>query len=580
MIICRLNLSRRFLHHLFFLSLVLLGCNKNSEEKSASASPGARIVEAWLPSLTDVTAEAGLAKFKHDNGAAGNMWFPEQMGAGCGFIDYDNDNWADIILVGGGRWEGDERGPAQGLWLFKNQRNGSFVDVTAEVGLADVVAWGTGILSGDFDNDGDDDLYLTALGYNHLFKNDGGKFSDITARAGVAGKNIWSSSAVFFDADRDGWLDLYVGNYADWTPETDIYCSIGDGKKVYCRPAVYKGIASTYFYNNGDGTFSDKTAEAGFLPASGKSLGIAMFDYNNDGWPDLAVANDGEHDLLYENQHDGTFRDVGPERGMAFGENGEARAGMGIDAGVIDSTGMESVFVGNFSNEMIGVYRYLDNGFFINRDAVSRIGRASLMSLTFGLFLFDVELDGDLDLFVANGHVYPIRTQFQQGITYRQRSQLFINNGDGNFKEINDEVGGVLLEKMVARGAVYGDYDRDGDLDVLLTENNGPAHLWRNDLPPANFLRIKLVGTKSNKNGLGTKVVATVGKQKMFRRCRTGSSYLSQLERTLTFGLGTAGKVDTLRVYWLSGEVQEFYDVFGNREILITEGAQEFSVLQ
>jgi hypothetical protein len=463
------------------------------------------------------------------------------------------------------------------LWLYRNNGDGTFALKTKEAGLDGIHAFGTGITVADYDNDGDEDFFFTTLHRNMLFRNDGGVFVEVAQKAGVIAKPIrWSSSANFFDADRDGWLDLYVCNYADWSPERDIPCYVEGGIKEYCPPGMYVGVPNNYYRNNGDGTFSEMTDEAGFSNAPGKSLGIAELDFNNDGWSDLVIANDGERTLLYENNGNGTFTEKGTIAGIAYSEFGEARAGMGIDAGVTDTTGQVSVFVGNFSAEMIGVYRYNNKGWFVDRAAVSKIGRPSMPTLTFGLFLLDMDFDGDLDLFVANGHVYPIRVKFMDGITYEQPPQLFLNNNDGTFDEVGKTLAGVFTKPIVARGAVYGDYDRDGDPDILIIENSGPVHLWRNDFKNPNFLRVRLEGRSSNRAGVGSRIVAVAGKQKMERRVRTGSSYLSSSEFTATFGLGSAARVDSLVIYWPSQRVERFVNVEPNQEIHIVEGAGRF----
>ena len=523
--------------------------------------------------FSEVTSEAGLGNFRHDNGSFGEMWFPEQMGSGCGFIDYNDDGWIDILLVGGGGWNGHTKRYVKALWLYKNNKDGTFSEVTEETGLGFINTYGLGIVAADYDNDGDQDIFLTSLGRNILLSNHDGIYTDVTQQSGLGNRIEWSSSALFFDADKDGWLDLYVGNYAIWSPAGDLWCSLDSKTKVYCPPEMYVGLPSRFYHNNGDGTFADHTQIAGFLPAPGKSLGVVQLDYNSDGWPDLAVANDGERDLLYQNNGDGTFTEKGTKLGMAYGENGEARAGMGIDAGVVDSSGYPSIFVGNFSSEMIGVYRYSVKGWFNDRAALSRIGRPSYLSLTFGLFLFDVDLDTDLDLFVGNGHVYPLRTKDQEGITYQQASQLFTNDGSGVFANANQMVAGVFNNKMVVRGAAVGDYDRDGDLDILLTENNGPVHLWRNDIEGKNFMRVMLEGKTSNKDALGARVVVAVDGYKMDRIIRTGSSYLSQSEVTASFGLGYHTMVDSLSIFWPSGKRNTFKKIKKNREIFIKEGS-------
>ena len=555
------------------LIVVLFNACGKDKQSSAVDVINAQKNAASKINFAEVTSEAGLGNFRHDNGSFGEMWFPEQMGSGVGFIDYNDDGWVDILLVGGGGWANHTKRKVKALWLYKNNKDGTFSDVTEETGLEHINTYGLGIVAADYNNDGYQDIFLTSLGKNILLRNHDGIFKDVSQPSGLGNRIEWSSSAIFFDADKDGWLDLYVGNYAIWSPAGDLWCSLNSKTKVYCPPEMYVGLPSRFYHNNGDGTFSDHTQIAGFLPAPGKSLGVVQLDYNNDGWPDLAVANDGERDLLYQNNGDGTFTEKGTVLGMSYGENGEARAGMGIDAGVVDSSGHTSIFVGNFSNEMIGVYRYSGKGWFNDRAALSRIGRPSYLSLTFGLFLFDADLDTDLDLFVGNGHVYPLRTKDQEGITYRQKSQLFTNDGTGVFTAANEMVAAVLENKMVVRGAAMGDYDRDGDLDIIMTENNGPVHLWRNDTKGNNFLRVILEGESSNKNALGAKVVVAIDDYKMERIIRTGSSYLSQSELVASFGLGYHTMVDSLSILWPSGITDTFTNIKNNREIFIKEGS-------
>ena len=553
--------------------LLFISCNnRDSAEKNVLSKniSGISNIE-----FSDVTKSVGLENFFHDNGSFGKMWFPEQMGSGGGFIDYNNDGWLDILLIGGGAWKDYTKRDIQTLWLYKNNANGTFSNVTAETGLGQINTYGLGVAAADYDNDGDQDIYLTTLDRNILLNNNDGYCVNVSKNAGLGNSIEWSRSAIFFDADNDGWLDLYVGNYAIWSPLSDLWCSLDSKTKVYCPPEMYTGLPSKFYHNNRDGTFSDYTKKAGFLPAPGKSLGAVLMDYNDDGWLDLAVANDGERDLLYKNNGDGVFDEIGTELGMAYGENGEARAGMGIDAGVVDSSGNTTIFIGNFSNEMVGVYSYSGKGWFNDRSAISKIGRPSFLSLTFGLMLFDVDMDSDLDLFIGNGHVYPERTKNQDGISYKQASQLFINNGNGLFAIANEKVSGVLNNEMVVRGVAVGDYDKDGDLDLLLTENNGPAHLWRNDTEEKNYLRVNLMGIDSNKDGIGSKVLLYIGGYKMERLIRTGSSYLSQSEMTATFGLGEHQKIDSLFVCWPSGNKEIFYDIEINKEILIKENSGE-----
>ena len=568
------------------LTMVAVGCAESNPAPSPGEQPVSTAADTASPiHFTNVTEQAGLASFRHATDKSPRKWFPEMMGSGCGFIDYNGDNWQDIIMVGGGHWPQHQGKPQPALWLYRNNGDGTFTQVTDEMGWTDLQAYGFGITAADYDNDGDQDLYFTALHENMLFRNDGGTFTDITGQAGVAGGDQWSSSALFFDADRDGLLDLYVGNYVEWSPENDIWCSLDGQSKAYCTPEEYKGIAGRFYHNNGDGTFSDWTEEAGFANSPGKTLGIAELDFNDDGWSDLVVANDTERNLLYVNDGDGTFTEKGMLSGIAFDENGRARAGMGIDVGVVDSTGEPSIFVGNFSNEMIGVYRHINGGIFADRAAVSKIGRPSLLPLTFGLFLVDVELDRDLDVFAANGHVQEDIEKIQDGVTFAQPPELFLNRGDGTFRAHQPSEQGALSKALVARGAAYADYDHDGDVDILMAESNGPAYLLRNDLmerapSDPHYLRVHTVGRQSNRDGVGASLVAVADGERLHRRIRTGSSYLSHSEMTATFGLGQSTQVDSLYVEWPSGTTQQFTDVQADQSLRLVEGATQLTPLQ
>ncbi|MDX1545859.1 MAG: CRTAC1 family protein [Rhodothermales bacterium] len=504
--------------------------------------------------FTEVTEAAGLGAFRHATGATGEKWFPETMGGGGGFVDYDGDGRLDLVLVGGGVWAGAEPPPA--LRLYWNRGDGTFEDHTADAALADLHAYAFGVTAADYDGDGDADLFVTTLGRNLLLRNEAGRFADVTEAAGLADAREWSSAAVFLDADADGDLDLYVGNYVDWAPERDRFCTVAGGQKSYCTPELYEGLPGRFYRNRGDGTFEERTAEAGFGGTPGKTLAATADDLDRDGDPDLVAGNDTQRDLLFRNRGDGTFEEVGLRAGIALDENGKARAGMGVDTGVVDATGAPTVFVGNFAKEMIGVYRRGAGGFYEERAAVSRIGRPSLPTLTFGLFLFDADLDGDLDLFAANGHITPEVDGLEAHITYRQRPQLFLNDGAGTFAEMLPGEG-PLAQPLVARGAAYGDYDADGDLDVLVTENGGPAHLWRNDTAGGTALVVHLAGRPPNRDALGARVALWAGGLMQERTVRTGSSYLSQSQRTPVFGLGGA-RPDSLTVYWPGGGVSRF----------------------
>ncbi len=551
-----------------------VGCRQANDVTPETAGPTGKTTIQFV----DATASAGLGEFRHVNGAQGQKWFPETMGSGAGFIDYDSDGWQDVLLVGGGAWTGDDPSDIGSLWLYRNTGDGAFSDRTSESGLAAYRDYGMGVTVADYDNDGDDDFYFTTIDKNRLFRNDGGRFVDVSEAAGVAGGSVWSTAAVFADVDRDGLVDLYVGNYVKWSPEDDIVCSRGDDVKIYCTPQLYAGAPALFYRNKGNGVFEDATIESG-LAGAGKTLGAVELDFDSDGWPDLVVANDTNPDHLFRNRGDGTFEDVGVVSGIAFDEHGRARAGMGIDAGYVDTDDRPTIVVGNFSDEMIGFYKYVDNGIFIDKAAASQIGRTSLRTLTFGLFLFDVDLDGDLDLFAANGHVQQDIETVRDNTTYRQAPHLFENRGDGTFQDVATGIGGPLTKPLVARGAAYADYDKDGDLDILLTENNGPAHLWRNETSPApEFIRVETTGTVSNKSGVGATVTVWSGDRGQRRSVRSGGSYLSQSELGLTFGLGGRSMADSVWVTWPSGQRDRFYEVAAGATIVAVE-TQSVSML-
>ncbi len=561
--------KRRIPGYLVWIAVVMTGCGAPDapppEPDGGPASPAL--------SFTDVTEAAGLGDFRHVNGARGDFWFPETMGSGGGFLDYDGDGRQDVILVGGGAWDAEADRNVRKLWLYRNTGDGSFALLPDETFPPGLEGYGMGVAVADYDNDGDEDLFFTTLGPNHLLRNDDGVFTDVTAEAGLDKAGQWSTASLFFDADRDGHLDLFVGNYVTWTPETDIFCSQDGENKGYCTPELYPGEPGRFYHNRGDGTFEDRTEAAGFVASSAKTLGVSVLDFNGDGWPDLVVANDTDPDLLYRNNGDGTFAEVGVLSGIAFDERGRARAGMGVDVGVVDDSGEETIFVGNFSNEMIAVYRHLGHGAFLDRAAASKIGRPSLLTLTFGVFLFDVDLDGDLDLFAANGHVQPHIEHVKDNIKFREPPHLFLNDGHGTFTDVAPEIGGVLAEPMVARAAAYADIDGDGDLDVLVTENAGPAHLWRNDLDGARrFVRVDVEGRASNRDGLDARLELVAGARRQVRRVRTGGGFLAAFEKPVTFGLGDAARADTLLIRWPSGHIDLLAGIEAGRRLRIVEG--------
>ena len=506
--------------------------------------------------LEDVTRAAGI-DFSHHTGAFGARYLPETLGPGCAFLDYDNDGWLDVLLVNGQDWPGHPRRKA-GLQLYRNNRNGTFSDVTRAAGL-DFSFYGLGVAVADFNNDGFPDLYLTGVGQNRLLRNTGrGSFVDVTAAAGLGNRTGFSTSAVWFDYDRDGHLDLFVCNYVRWSPEADVFCSLDGKTKSYCTPEAYRGTTCWLFRNRGNGTFEDVTAKSGLFDASSKSLGVAMLDFDQDGWPDLFVANDTQPNKLYRNNRDGTFREMAVRAGVAFAEDGRARAGMGVDAGDFRRTGREGLAVTNFDNEMIGLYEWTGGGF-LDRAEETGVGAASRKTLGFGCLFFDADLDGHLDLLAVNGHIDDSVRNLARGPAYAQPPHLFLNNGQGRFRDISTEVGSGFRAPKVGRGLALGDFDRDGDLDVLLTTNGGPAYLYRNDVGNGHrSIRFQLEGRVSNRDAIGAVVEVEDAAGWQMRRIRSGSSYLSSSMRAATFGVGLQKMVKRVVVRWPNGRVDEF----------------------
>ena len=535
-------------------------------EDAPTAAPATAATDV---EFIDATAAAGIG-FVHTSGAAGRKFLPETLGSGALFLDVDSDGWQDIYFVNSKPWSGaGEALPA----LYRNDGDGTYTDITASSGLG-VALYGLGGTAADYDNDGHADLYVTALGPNRLFKGRGdGTFEDVTAAAGV-GDERFSTSALWLDYDADGALDIFVANYVQWTPETDLFCTLDGEAKSYCTPESYSGQRPTLYRNRGDGTFEDVTAAAGLDVPSSKGLGVAMLDFDGDGWLDLFVANDTEPDQLFRNRGDGTFEDVGLVAGVAFSEGGVARAGMGVDAADYDGSGRPSLVVGNFSNEMMALFHNEGSGLFIDEAPRSAIGGTSLLTLAFGCFFFDYDLDGRLDIFAANGHVADDIERVQARVTYAQPTHLFRNVGRGRFEDAVPSVGPALAEPMVARGAAYADVDNDGDLDILVTTNNGPARLLRNDGGSANnVLRVRTVGVTSNRDGIGARVeVSLADGGSSWQRVKTGSSYASQSELPVTFGLGRAAAVEAVRVTWPSGEVETLGRTLANQRLTIREG--------
>ena len=518
--------------------------------------------------FTDVTAQAGI-KFHHNAGKAGKKYLPETMGSGVAFFDADGDGWPDILLINGKDWT--PRGRKSPAALYRNNRNGTFTDITAGSGL-DAELYGMGVAIADYDNDGREDVYITALEGDRLFHNEGGgKFRDVTAVSGIRNASF-GTSAAWLDYDRDGKVDLFVANYVQWTMKGDLWCSLDGAAKSYCTPESYKGNKSRLFHNLGGGKFEDVTDKAGLGDPTSKSLGVTILDYNGDGWPDIFVANDTQPNKLYRNNRNGTFTEEGMAAGVAFGEDGVARGAMGVDSADYDRSGRPHLLVGNFSNQMLGLYHNEGTGLFVDEAPKSTVGRASLLSLAFGVFFFDYDLDGWPDIFSANGHIDEEINRVQPKVKYPQPPLLFRNTGKGQFENVSASLGADLNRAIVARGAAYADFDHDGDLDVILSTNNGPAYLLRNDGGNQNhWLSIRLLGTKSNRSAIGALVRVESASGKQWNVVRSGSSYCSQSDLALVFGLGRDSKVTNLQIEWPSGTRQQLPNIDANQFLKIQE---------
>jgi len=533
----------------------------------------APVREARVPEVAfrDATAESGVA-FTQINGAGGRKWMPETMGGGVAVLDYDNDGREDLLFVSSRFWPGDPRAGSSksSLALYHNEGNGPdgaprFRDATREAGL-EIVLYGMGAAVGDFDNDGWDDVYVTGLGNlggNRLFRNEHGRFRDVT-RASGTGDPGWGTSAAFFDYDGDGRLDLFLCRYVEWTPAKDIFCALDGTHKSYCTPERYDGTSSRLFHNEGNGRFSDATSKAGVGTTNAKALGVAPFDFNGDGRIDFIVTNDTAPNNLYKNNGDGTFTDVGVEAGVAVNEAGQSRGAMGVDWSDAKAGGY-ALAIGNFSNQMKSFYWTDDGDVFLDLSASSGIGRDSLLDLTFGVFFFDYDLDGRDDLFLSNGHVENSVHEVQKAVTYRQPPSLYWNAGNGRMSDATKVAG--LEIPLVGRGAAFGDLDEDGDLDIVLVENGGPAHVLLNGANArGRSVRIDLEGSgPSNRDAIGARVEASVGKNRRVDMVRAARSYASSCERTITFGLGGANRIDSLAVIWPDGAKQQATGISAGR---------------
>lgn len=571
---------------LILAAILPSGCSTREATNRPTAGP--TTVSAIR--FTDITDASGI-QFRHVNGATGRKYLPETMGAGVAFLDYDNDGWLDLLFVNSASWPGSKPIPATPA-LYRNETNGKFRDVTKKAGL-DRTFYGMGVAVADFDADGFVDLYITAVGPNRLLRNtlgdriDGPKdvsrgkafFQDVTSEAGVAGAPVeglglrwkWSASAAWLDYDRDGRLDLFVCNYVHWSPQTDQFCG-RNNVKTYCVPQTYRGLNCTLYHNEGDMRFRDVSTETGIASEMtvGKSLGVAVADYNADGWPDIAVANDNWANFLFMNVDGKRFEERAPESGVALGTSGRANSGMGIDAADWRNVGRTDLLIGNFQAEALSLLENDGHGSFTPAQHMAGLLEPSLPFLTFGVFWFDADLDGRLDILAANGHIDDLIERFERGNAYRQRPLLFRNNGR-QFSEVAVSAG--LTDALVGRGAAYGDVDNDGDLDIAIVSNGERARIYRNDTERAGgWVRLRLQGRGFNREGLGAIVRLSAGGMNQTRVVRSGGSYLSESQRDLTFGLGIARRAEGVEVAWPSGKVDRYGPLESGRPYLLEEG--------
>jgi hypothetical protein len=520
--------------------------------------------------FVDIAGPAGI-HFAQYTGAVGKKWLPETIGSGCAFVDLDGDGWADILLLNGKDWTPSKSRhlPA----LYRNNKNGTFTDITKGSGL-DVEMYANGVAVADYDNDGLPDVYITAIEGDRLFHNEGhGHFKDVTAASGVHNTNF-GTSAAWFDYDRDGKADIVVANYVQWSAATDVRCSMDGKAKSYCTPELYNGESLKLYHNLGNGRFEDVTKKAGLDDPKSKSLGIVVFDYDNDGWPDLFIANDTQVNKLYHNNKNGTFTEEGLLAGLAFGDDGKARGAMGADASDYDRSGHSHLLVGNFSKQMMALYHNDGAGLFSDVAPGTALSRSTVLYVTFGTFFFDYDLDGFPDIFAVNGHIEPDITRTQSDLQFREPSLLFHNTGHGSFADVSETVGPDIRRPIVGRGAAYADFDHDGDLDILVTSNGGAAELLRNDGGNRNnWINVRLIGRQSNRSALGAVVRVESSSGKQWQTVHSGSSYCSQSDLALTFGLKQDRVISKLTVEWPSGKTQHFENLQVNRFLTLDESA-------
>ncbi|MGC2328789.1 MAG: CRTAC1 family protein, partial [Candidatus Sulfotelmatobacter sp.] len=523
--------------------------------------------------LVDVARPAGIS-FQHDNAASAEKFLIETMGSGCGWIDYDQNGLLDLYLVNGAATRAYSPKHPLSSALYRNNGDGTFTDVTRAAGVAAEGLFGMGVAVGDFDNDGFPDLFVLGYGRCILYHNNGdGTFTDVTARAGVGNSGRWASSAAWFDYDNDGHLDLVIANYVDWSPERNFYCGDqGPGMRSYCHPDDFRGQPPTLYHNNGDGTFSDVSKSSGIGLKGGNGLGVVTFDYDNDGWQDIFIANDHMPNFLFHNNRDGTFREVGYAAGVAVSADGLFEAGMGTDAADATGSGRMDLVVTHLDMQLARFYQNLGDRTFDDATLRSKIGYATYHMSGFGTRFMDYDNDGARDLFMANGHVLDNIQRYHADTRYAEPKLMFRNNGHGIFENVSDLLGPDFQLPRVSRGAAIADFDNDGDLDILVNNNGQAPQLLRNDGGNANhWLEILLIGTKSNRDGVGARVKLSAGDLMLYDQRKGGMSYQSAQDPRLHFGLGPHSNVDAIEIVWPSGNVTKLANLKGDQIIAVRE---------
>ena len=497
------------------------------------------------------------------------------MGSGCGWIDYDQNGLLDLYLVNGAATRLYTPKRRLQSALYRNNGDGTFSDVTAKAGVGAEGLFGMGVAVGDYDNDGFPDLYVLGYGRCILFHNNGdGTFRDVTAKAGVENAGRWGSSAAWFDYDNDGRLDLVIANYVDWAPDNNFWCGDhGPGLRSYCHPDNYHGQAPTLYHNNGDGTFTDVSLRSGVGRKPGNGLGVVTFDYDDDGWQDIFIANDSMPNFLFHNNRDGTFREVGYMAGVAVSMDGTSEAGMGVDAADASGNGRMDLMVTHLDSQLARFYQNMGGKVFDDATLRSKISYATFHMSGFGTRFMDYDNDGWRDVFMADGHILDNIERYRSGVQYAEPKLMFRNRGRGIFENVSDRLGADFQRPRVSRGAAIGDFDNDGDLDVLLNNNGEPAQLLRNDGGNANhWLEIFLIGTRSNRDGVGARVQLTAGDLTLYEQRKGGMSYQSAQDPRLHFGLGAHVTVDTLEIIWPSGVVTKLAGIKSDQIISVKEG--------